>query len=178
MPNTKKVAIVNGLKQKIEQSKNIALVSIDATKHTSLEKLRKELKKSNASVHVAKNSLLTKAIEGVGDLSDFGKTALPIKNNTALVSLGSDWANAIKFIYEFAKKETTIFFKSAFLDNTAYDKSAIETIAKLPTKKELLGKVIGSIKSPVYRLDTAIKYPMTYFVNVLKAQAQKISTQS
>lgn len=173
MPNTKKIDAVKRLQKTIEDNKNVALIGIDKTKHTSLESLRRTLRKSDATITVAKTSLLEKAFEKVSDFADFQKTAFPIKNNTALVSLKGDWSASLKAIYEFAKKETTVIFKFGFLDATTYDKGALEKLAQLPSKTELLGKLIGSLKSPIYRVDTAIKFPMTYFVQVLKAKAEK-----
>ncbi len=173
MPNTKKVAAVEKLQKTIEENQNVALIGIDKTKHGSLENLRKILRKSNADVTVSKNSLLDKSFEKVSVFSDFHKKAFPVKNNTALITLKGDWNAGLKAIYDFAKKETSIIFKFGFLDATTYDKSALEKLAQLPSKTELLGKLIGSLKSPIYRVDTAIKFPMTYFVNVLNARTEK-----
>ncbi|MFO0703824.1 MAG: 50S ribosomal protein L10 [Patescibacteria group bacterium] len=173
MPSNKKIDAVKRIQTTIEENKNIALIGIDKTKHTSLETLRKALRKANGSITVSKTSLLEKAFEKVSDFAEFQKSAFPIKNNTALVSLKGDWSAGLKAIHEFAKKETSVFFKAGFFDAVTYDKKALEKLAQLPGKSELLAKVIGSMKSPVYRLDTAVKFPMTYFVQVLKAKAEK-----
>ena len=84
--------------------------------------------------------------------------------------MAGDWSASLRALYEFAKKETSVFFKIALLDTVVYEKAALERLAQLPSKVELLGTLIGSLKSPVNRLDYAVKFPMTYFVNVLKAR--------
>lgn len=173
MPNAKKVAVVDQLTKKLEENQNVTLLGFERTSHVALENLRKALRGVNATVSVVKTSLLEKSIEKASGLSDFKEKALPIKNSTAVVNMFGDWSAGLKAIYEFAKKETSVTFKIGFLDKVIYDKATLEKLAQLPSKIELLGKVIGSLKSPVNRIDYAIKFPMTYFVNVLKARSQQ-----
>ena len=175
MPNAKKVATVDRITNKLEQNQNITLIGFDKTSHIALESLRKSLRKSSATLTVVKTSLLQKAIEKVGALADLRAKALPIKESTAVVDMPGDWSATLKAVYEFAKKDASVFFKIGFLDRVVYEKSALEKLAQLPGRTELLAKVIGSIKSPVNRLDYAVKFPMTYLVNVLKARSAQSS---
>jgi len=171
MPNAKKVATVDQLTNKLRENQNVTLIGFEKTSHIALENLRKSLRKTSASLSVVKTSLLEKAIEKVEELSEFKNKALPIKNSTAIVNMEGDWSAGLKAIFDFAKKDPSVSFKIAFLDKVLYEKSSLEKLAQLPSKIELLGKVIGSLKSPINRVDHAIKFPMTYFVNVLKARS-------
>ena len=171
MPNAKKVATVDQITNKLRENQNVTLIGFEKTSHIALENLRKSLRKTNATMSVVKTSLLEKAIEMVSELTDFKGKALPIKHSTAVVHMQSDWSAGLKAIFDFAKKDPSVSFKIAFLDNVIYDRSSLEKLAQLPSKLELLSAVIGSMKSPVTRVDRAIKFPMTYFVNVLKAKA-------
>ncbi len=175
MPNLKKVATVDHITTKLQKNQNVTLIGFDKTSHIALESLRKSLRKSSATLTVVKTSLLQKALEKVTELADFRAKALPIKESTAVVDMPGDWSASLKAVYDFAKKETSVFLKIGFLDRVVYEKSSLEKLAQLPSKVELLGKVIGSLKSPVNRLDYAVKFPMTYFVNVLKARSAQTS---
>lgn len=176
MPNTKKVAAVERIQKTLNENSNVAIIGFDKTKHTALEALRKSLRKTNATMTVSKSSLVEKAFEkGDSKFASFHKSAFPLKNNSAMVFFGGDWSASLKAIFDFAKKEVGVVFKAGFLDSVSYDKPTLEKLAQLPSKVELLGKVIGSLKSPIYRIDTAIKFPMTYLVNTLKARAQQAS---
>ncbi len=170
MPNLKKVETVDRITNKLQENQNITLIGFDKTSHIALEHLRKSLRKTNATLTVVKTSLLQKAIERVEALTELRAKALPIKESTAIVNMAGDWSASLRALYEFAKKETSVFFKIALLDTVVYEKAALERLAQLPSKVELLGTLIGSLKSPVNRLDYAVKFPMTYFVNVLKAR--------
>lgn len=174
MPNAKKVAVVDQLTNQLRENQNVTLLGFEKTSHISLETLRKSLRKANARMSVVKTSLLEKAIEKVEELSEFKAKALPIRNSTAVVNMEGDWSAGLKAIFDFAKKDPSVTFKIAFLDKVLYEKANLEKLAQLPSKTELLGKIIGSLKSPVSRVDYAIKFPMTYFVNVLKARASMV----
>lgn len=171
MPNARKVAQVDQLTTSLTQKHDVVLLGFDRTSHIALESLRRSLRQTQATMQVVKTSLMSKALERVEALADFTSKALPIRESTAVVHMGTDWSSSLKAIFEFAKKETSVFFKIGFLDKVVYERSSLERLAQLPSKTELLGKVIGSLKSPVNRLDYAVKFPMTYFVNVLKARS-------
>lgn len=171
MPSTKKVATVDRLTKQLQENQNIVFLGFEATSHTALESLRRALRAVNASVSVVKTSLIGKAVENVADLEPFKQKALPVKNSTAVVSALGDWSAALKAIADFAKKETSVAFKIGFLDKVVYDMASLKALSQLPSRMELLGKIVGSFKSPISRVDYAVKFPMTYFVQVLKAKA-------
>lgn len=173
MPNSKKIAVVDQLSKNLSKNPNIALLGFDKTPHILLEKLRKTLSLTGTRLSVVKSSLLEKAIEHTKELETLKEKAFPLKNTTALIHLSNDAPGVLKSILEFSKKEASVFFKVGFLDNVAYDKSGVERLAMLPSRVQLLGKVIGSLKSPIGRVDNAIKFPMNYFVNTLKARVNK-----
>lgn len=173
MPNFKKIAVVDQLSKNLRSNPNIALLGFDKTPHITLEKLRKTIAATGTKLAVVKSSLLEKAIEHTTELETLKEKAFPLKNTTALVHLTGDAAVVLKSILEFTKKEASVFFKVGFLDRVAYDKAGVERLAMLPSRTQLLGKVIGSLKSPVARVDHAIKFPMSYFVNTLKARVIK-----
>ncbi|HNQ31117.1 MAG TPA: 50S ribosomal protein L10 [Candidatus Woesebacteria bacterium] len=173
MPNIKKVALVDQLKSTLRDNPNVALVSFEKTTHIALESLRKSLRGVGASLRVVKTSLLQKAVEGTNELTELKEKAFPVKGSAAIVHMGPDWSAGLKAVFDFAKKDGTLAFRFGMLEKTVYDKLGLERLAQLPSKVELLGKVVGSLKSPVYRVDHAIKFPMTYFVNVLKARSTK-----
>lgn len=173
MPNTKKVAVVDDLSQKFTSNSNITLLGFDKTSHIALENLRKAVRKTDSRLSVVKSSLLAKAVEKTPELKDFSSKVLPLKNTTALVQMGNDVTATLKAIFDFAKKETSVFFKMGFLDSVTYDAKSLEKLAQLPSRLVLLGKVVGSLKSPLNRIDSAIKFPMSYFVSTLKARVAK-----
>lgn len=178
MKNQKKLSQLSVVTDFLKKSENFAFFKFEKTKHIALEGLRKELLKSGARVKVVKNSILTKSINKLAEkelaqLRPLQKAAKNLKENTAIISLGTDWSNGMNAFAKVAKTDKSIAFKLGFLDKTPYDATAMEKISNLPSKGELMAKIIGSMKSPMSSFVRAIKFPTQKFVMVLNAKAKK-----
>lgn len=179
MKNQKKLSQLSVVTDFLKKSDNFALFKFDKTKHIALEGLRKELLKTGSKVRVIKNTILTKSINKLaaqkeyGDLRPFQKMAKSLKENTAIISLGKDWSNGMNAFAKVAKTDKSLSLKVGFLDNTSYDAATMEKISSLPSKGELMAKIIGSMKSPISRFVAGIKFPTQKFVMVLNAKVKK-----
>ncbi len=176
MASEKKQANVESLLQLISSQENILLLGYEKISHGALEKLRFELKKQTAVLRVVKNKLLEKAIKRLAEknknIREFAKKFLPIQNSTAVVTLPKDYSTALKTLGEFIKKEKNISFKCALIENLTHDDKTTGRIAQLPSRAELLGKIIGSFKSPTSRLVYALKFNTNKIVYILKQKAK------
>lgn len=179
MKNQKKLSQQTVVSDFLKKSENFALIKFDKTTHIALEGLRKELLKANGRVKVIKNTIFTKAINKMAaekeykDLHTFQKQARDLKENTAILGLGKDWSNGLNAFAKVAKTDKSLSFKLGFLDKTTYDGVALDKISRLPSKLELMGKIVGSMKSPLSRFVYAIKFPAQKFALVLNAKAKK-----
>lgn len=179
MANTAKQSVVDTLITHISSESNFVLVKFDKTKHKTLEALRRDLGKNNASLKVVKNSLLQKAFNKLGqskkEFRELNKKYLPLKEVTAIVTLNSDWSTGLKAFHTFSEKEKSLGFKFGLIDNTPYGSDEIVKIAKLPGKDQLVGKLLGSMKSPTAHFVNAMKFNMQKFVYILSQKSQKAS---
>jgi large subunit ribosomal protein L10 len=179
MKNQKKLSQLSVVTDFLKKSDNFALFKFEKTKHIALEGLRKELRKSGATIKIVKNTILTKSINKLaaekehGNLRPFQKMAKNIKENTALVSLGKDWSMGMNAFAKIAKTDKSIALKLGFLDKTSYDAATMEKISNLPSRGELMAKIIGSMKSPITHFVNNIKFPTQKFVMVLNAKVKK-----
>ena len=172
MANVKKQTEVQNLTGLLSETSNFALVKFEKTTHVSLEKLRKELKKNDSKLRVVKNTLLAKALGSVPELrSDATNTS--IKENTALITLGQDYAKGLGAFHKFAKADKTVSFKFGFLERAFYQQADLEKIAQLPSREELIAKLIGSLKSPSSRLVMSMKFNITKLTMVLKERSKQ-----
>jgi len=180
MVNDNKKNQVDSIFQLVDKNPNILLVKIGKTTHQSLETLRKELRKSDSKIKVIKNTLFEKSVNKIAlknkIFQDLKKEFFPIKETTALVTLGANWSEGLKTLYLFSKKDTTISFKMSLLDNSLYDTSKTITIAQLPSKEELMGKIIGSMKSSMSKFVYALKYNTNKFVYILNAKSKEVKS--
>src|SRR5688572_31121978 len=95
MANAAKRAQVDNLTGVLTQNPHFALIRYEKTTHQALESLRRELRKSGARLTIIKNALLEKAVNKLSqdkkELREFRQSVFPLKNNTALLTLGDDY---------------------------------------------------------------------------------------
>lgn len=175
MVNNNKKNQVDSIFQLIDENPNILLIKIGKTTHQSLESLRRELRKSNSKIKVIKNTLFEKSVNKIALknklFKDLKKQFFPLKETTALVTFGKNWNEGLKALYQFSKKDSSVNFKFGLLDESLYDTSKTIQIAQLPSKEELLGKIIGSMKSPMSKFVYALKYNTNKLVYILKQKS-------
>lgn len=180
MVNNNKKNQVDSIFQLVDKNPNILLVKIGKTTHQSLESLRRELRKSNSKIKVIKNTLFEKSVNKIALknklFKDLKKQFFPLKETTALVTLGENWSEGLKALYQFSKKDSSVSFKFGLLDESLYDTSKTIQIAQLPSKEELLGKIIGSMKSPMSKFVYALKYNTNKFVYILNAKSKEVKS--
>lgn len=179
MKNQKKLNQREDVASYLSSAGNFAFVKFEKTTHIALEGLRKELRKAGAKIKVVKNTILAKAVNKLASQKEFSelktiqKQVKNLRDNTAVVSLGKDWSNGMNAFAGVAKNDKSITFKLGFLDNKGYDAVTMDKISKLPSRTELIAKIIGSMKSPTSRFVRAIKFPAQKFAMVLNAKSAK-----
>ena len=136
------------LHREFEESPNALLVGFQGIKVGADERLRRELRQANVSYRVVKNTLAIRAADGtpMEQVKDrfTGATAVALSKTdpVTLAKLLSRWA-----------KETPVFsFKAAVVEGRAIDVKDIETLSNLPSKEELISKVMFVINSGAQRL--------------------------
>lgn len=176
MVSTQKKSAVESFAEKLQKNSNFALIKFDKTTHKSLETLRRALKKDQSSFLVIKNTLFEKAINKLSlqnkNMKELKKKFFPLKETSALLSLGEDWNKGLNAFYQFIQKEKTLSFKFGILDNQGYDEIRLMQIAQLPGKDVLMAKIIGSMKSPTSKLVYALKYNAQKFVYILQQKSK------
>lgn len=145
--------IVEKLKQSIAQQKAVVFVAIDGLKTTELFDLRKELKQDNCLLTVAKKTLLSIAFKQ----SKMEFDAKELKGELALVFGFGDEIMPAKIAYQFSKKNKNLKILGGFFENKIKTAEEMITLARIPSREELLAKIVGSIKAPI-----------SGFVNVLQ----------
>lgn len=176
MVSTQKKSAVESFVENLQKNSNFTLIKFDKTTHQSLETLRKALKKEKSSFLVIKNTLFEKAINKLSlqnkNMKELKKKFFPLKETSALLSLGNDWSKGLNAFYQFVQKEKTLGFRFGILDNQGYDETHLMQIAQLPGKDALMAKIVGSMKNPTTKLVYTLKYNIQKFVYILGAKSK------
>lgn len=172
MANAVKNKQVENIQDLLSKQPLFIFIKYDRTTHQQMENLRKQLKSTDSSFKVIKNTLLEKAINKLSSgnklLSEFRKKAFPLKENTALLTLGKEWDKALNNFAKFTKNNKTLSFKIGIIDGQIYLSDNLNKIAQLPPKEQLMAKVIGSIKSPMNSLVFNLKFNTQKLVYILQ----------
>lgn len=150
MPSTKvleqKKAVVAELTEKLKGATAGVVVNYAGITVDNDTKLRSELRKANVEYKVYKNSLTARACEEAG----LGELKNQFEGMTAIAISSEDPIAPARILKEYAEKIETFEIKAGFLDGTVMDKAQILELADTPSKEVLLGKLVGSLMSPLY----------------------------
>lgn len=110
--------------------------------------LRSRVRDSGGSYEVVKNTLALRAVAGKGleNLSD------QFVGPTAVAYTADDPVGLAKALTDFQKEVPTIQFKGGLVDGQPVDATQVGDIAKLPSREELLAKLLFLLQSPITRL--------------------------
>ena len=107
--------------------------------------LRKQLREAGVTYKVYKNTLFKRATEG----TDFAALDPNLEGPTALAVSKTDATAPARILAEFAKKADKLEIKAGIVEGTYYDAKGMNVIATIPSREILLGKLLGSIQSPI-----------------------------
>ena len=132
-----------------------ALVAVDYRGLTVEEdtQLRKSLREAGVSYKVYKNTLIKRAIAG----TKWEKIADVLEGPTAIAVASEDATAPARVLFESSKKMPNLELKAGIVAGEFYDAEMIKVIATIPSKEVLLGKLLGSIQSPIANFARVIK---------------------
>ena len=157
MTKEQKNEVIEALKEKFSQYNNFYVTNTEALTVAQVTKLRRVCFNKNVELKVAKNTLIKKALESLGNESYNGMfdslnhvTALMFSDNPKEPAL-------IISSFRTESKGEKPELKAAFINGDIYtgDKN-LKTLTQIKTKNELIGEVIGLLQSPAKRVLAAL----------------------
>lgn len=130
---------------------------------SDFEALRGELRDAGASMRVVKNRLAKIAIAG----KPGEKIAHLFEGPTAL-AFSEDPVAAAKAVKNFAKDNEKLTILGGVMGEEILDKSAVEALASMPSREELLGSIVQTIMSPASNIAGAIGAPASNIAGILE----------
>ena len=108
-------------------------------------RLRKQLREAGVKYKVYKNTLVKRAIAG----STFESLNDDLTGPTAIAISDTDATAPARILANFAKEAEALVLKSGVVEGNYYDTDGIKQLATIPSRDELLSKLLGSIQSPI-----------------------------
>lgn len=156
--------IVKELGENIAKQKAMVFVSIKGLKASDLFDLRRKLRESDCSLSVAKKTLMNIAFKANKLEIEVDK----LQGQVALVLGFKDEVMPAKTVYQFSKTNSNLEILGGFLENKFKEVEDIIMLAKIPSREELLAKVVGSISAPISGFVNVLQGNLRGLVYVLK----------
>lgn len=171
MNRTEKAAMVEALEKDFARSKNAILFGFAGLKVQEVTELRRQVRGAQSKYVVVKNTLAKRATKGTALEALSGEFAGP----TAVVFNETNPVAIARVLTTFAKANPNLVFKAALVEGRPVAAREIQAIADLPTREELVGKLLFLIQSPVRRLVTALNGPLRGLAGVVQQIAEQKS---
>ena len=132
------------IKESISKAKVAIVSDYRGLSVSEITDLRRQLQKEGSDYTVVKNTLAIRAIEG----TEYNKLAELLKGPSAIVFGFGDQVAPAKILTQFVKKAKKTEIKGGVLDGNLLSANEIQKLAELPSKEELLSRILGSLNSP------------------------------
>ena len=144
---------VSKLAEKMKEAKLILLTDYRGINVEDVTSLRTELRNINAEYKVIKNNITKRA------LAECGITGLDevLEGPTAVIMTNEDYLEPTKAIYKFSKDNDFYKIKGGVVEGKVLTAEEIITLAKLPSRQELLSMLAGSLLANISKLAVALE---------------------
>ncbi len=157
-----KQKVIDTIKGTMEGATSVVLVDYRGLTVEEDTLLRRELRENNVTYKVFKNSMMNFAFKG----TEFEPLTKHLAGPSAIAISYDDATAGPRTLLKNTKKYKKLQFKAGVVDGVYYDEEMIAKIAAIPSREELLSKLLGSFKSPI-----------ASFARVAKAIAEKVEEQ-
>ena len=140
-----KQPIVEEISEAIKDAQSVVLVDYRGLTVAQDTQLRKELREAGVVYKVYKNTMMNLAFKG----TDFEALAPFLEGPSAAAISKTDATAPARVIAKFAKTAKDLEIKAGVVEGQFYDAKGMEAIANIPSREELLSKLLGSIQSPI-----------------------------
>nr|MBQ8252069.1 50S ribosomal protein L10 [Lachnospiraceae bacterium] len=148
-----KQPIVEEISNYIKDAQSVVLVDYRGLTVEQDTRLRKLCRENDVVYKVYKNTMMNFAFKG----TDFEALAPYLEGPSAVAISSSDATAPARVMGKFAKEAKALEIKGGVVEGIAYDAAGIASIADIPSREELLSKLLGSMQSPIANFARVMK---------------------
>ena len=148
-----KQPIVQEIAENIDGAQSVVVVDYRGLTVAEDTQLRKELREAGVTYKVYKNTLMNLAFKGTDC-----ESLLPVLEGPSAIAISKTDATApARIIAKFAKTAEALEIKAGVVEGAFYDAEGMKAISAIPSREELLSRLLGSMQSPVANFARVIK---------------------
>ena len=159
-----KQAMVTQLSGELKGAQAVIVAEYRGLNVELVTQLRSKARKSGLYLRVLKNTLARRAVQG----TPFEKLAEQL-SGPLMYGIAKDPVAGAKVLSEFAKENERFVIKAGAMPNTMMSAKDVKALALLPSREELLAKLMGTMLAPVTKLVRTMHEVPGKFVRTLAA---------
>ena len=169
MATSEKQQLVAEIKERLQSSGGLYMADYRGLSVKAMQALRDRLREAGAEITVYKNSLTEIAVREL-DLPSMGEY---LEGPTALVFTPEDPVASAKAMMDFAKENKVFSVKGGYIDGALVSAEQVKAIASLPSREELIAKIMGSMVNPVRGFMAMANAPVGALARAFRAVADQ-----
>ena len=140
-----KQPIVAEISEAIKDAQSVVLVDYRGLTVEQDTALRKQLREAGVTYKVYKNTMMNFAFKG----TDFEQLAPYLEGPSAVAISTTDATAPARILAKFAKDAKALEIKAGVVEGNVYDAAGMQAISQIPSRDELISKLLGSLQSPI-----------------------------
>lgn len=159
-----KAVVIEDVAAQVAQAQSIIIAEYRGLDVASVTVLRKKARESGVYLRVLKNTLVRRALVDTSfqDLST--QLVGPL-----MYAISTDPVAAAKVMSDFAKTNDSLVIKGGAMPNSLLDVNGVKALATMPSREELLAKLLGTMQAPVTQFVRTLNEVPTKFARALAA---------
>jgi large subunit ribosomal protein L10 len=166
---SKKEEVVLEVEKRLEKSLSAVFVNYKGIDVPSLEKMRNDFRKEDVDFKVIKKTLLQLILKKKNIIADIDA----LEGQIAVIFANKDEISAAKSAHTFSKENDKLEILAGIFSNEYVDRSQVVALAQVPSRDELLAKMVGSMNAPVSGFVNVLQGNIRGLVQVLNQISQK-----
>lgn len=165
-----KQAIVADLVVKMTSASSLYFVDFTGMTVAHDQLFRRELSEKDASMRVAKNTLILRAL---GEIGGYTIDESKLFGQTAIIFGSTDAIAPAKIIRKHFEKGEKPKLKLALIEGQVFDGSQLKAVSELPTREDMIAGIVGSLHAPISGIHGAINAVMRDVIMLVEEVAKK-----
>lgn len=174
MPSQEKYEAVAEIKDKLGWASAFVIADYRGLNVKEMQELRRNMREAGCQIKIYKNRLTKIALaelemDSMDEYLD-GPTAFALSDGDPVV--------VAKTVVDFGKEHEALEVKGGYIDEAIVDAATIKALAALPSREELIAKLMGSLQSPTSGLVRVLDGPVSAFARTLRAIADQKAAEA
>jgi len=140
-----KQPIVQEIASNVEGAQAVVLVQYSGISVENDTKMRKELREAGITYKVYKNTMMNFAFKD----TPYEELSKHLEGQNAIAISADDATAPARILSKYAKSVPTLEFVAGIIEGNYCDKAGVSALASVPSREELLSKLLGSMQSPI-----------------------------